>query len=180
MAATRQAARPPRGRLPFTRRRAQTVPARPAASSRLNRHRAGLEVIRLVAGDAELCDLVNRCQPGGAPAGISLLVSPSKAVVQAAEASQLRRPEQAGILALSRHGSARHAVHPLTDREREVLALMAEGRSNRAIAGQLYVTEHTIEKHIKNIFAALWLTPSPDDHRRVLAVLTYLTTAAHG
>jgi len=62
----------------------------------------------------------------------------------------------------------------LTDREREVLALMAEGRSNKAIAERLFVSEHTVEKHVKNIFATLRLPPSPDDHRRVLAVVTYL------
>jgi len=62
----------------------------------------------------------------------------------------------------------------LTDRERDVLALMAEGRSNKAIAEQLFVTEHTVEKHVKNIFATLRLPPSPDDHRRVLAVVTFL------
>src|SRR5215472_8747217 len=62
----------------------------------------------------------------------------------------------------------------LTAREREVLALMAEGRSNRAIAERLFVTEHTIEKHVKNIFETLRLASSPDDHRRVLAVVTFL------
>jgi DNA-binding NarL/FixJ family response regulator len=62
----------------------------------------------------------------------------------------------------------------LTGREREVLVLMAEGRSNRAIAERLFVTEHTVEKHVKNIFGTLRLPPSPDDHRRVLAVVTYL------
>ena len=62
----------------------------------------------------------------------------------------------------------------LTDRDRDVLALMAEGRSNKAIADRLFVTEHTVEKHVKNIFATLRLPPSPDDHRRVLAVVTFL------
>jgi DNA-binding NarL/FixJ family response regulator len=62
----------------------------------------------------------------------------------------------------------------LTDREREVLALMAEGRSNRAIAERLFVTDHTVEKHVKNIFGSLQLPMSADDHRRVLAVITYL------
>ena len=66
------------------------------------------------------------------------------------------------------------ALEYLTDREREVLALMAEGRSNRAIAEQLFVTEHTVEKHVKSILGTLRLPQSPDDHRRVLAVLTYL------
>jgi DNA-binding NarL/FixJ family response regulator len=71
-----------------------------------------------------------------------------------------------------RRGNA--PLEHLTGREREVLALMAEGRSNKAIAQQLFVTEHTVEKHVKNIFTTLRLPPSPDDHRRVLAVVTYL------
>jgi DNA-binding NarL/FixJ family response regulator len=64
----------------------------------------------------------------------------------------------------------------LTDREREVLALIAEGRSNHAIAEQLFITEHTVEKHVKNILGTLRLPQSPDDHRRVLAVITYLNS----
>ncbi|MEH1017294.1 response regulator transcription factor [Micromonospora sp. CPCC 206060] len=62
----------------------------------------------------------------------------------------------------------------LTPREREVLAVMAEGRSNAAIAARLVITEKAVSKHINNIFAKLDLPPSDDDHRRVLAVLTYL------
>jgi DNA-binding NarL/FixJ family response regulator len=62
----------------------------------------------------------------------------------------------------------------LTDRERAVLALMAEGRSNHAIASQLYMSPKTVEAHIGSLFAKLGLTPAPHDHRRVLAVLTYL------
>ncbi len=73
-----------------------------------------------------------------------------------------------------RHGADR--LGRLTGRERGVLALMAEGRSNKAIAERLFVTEHTIEKHVKNILAALSLPPSPDDHRRVLAVVTFLNS----
>jgi DNA-binding NarL/FixJ family response regulator len=67
-------------------------------------------------------------------------------------------------------------VERLTDREREVLALIAEGRSNRAIAERLFVAEHTVEKHVKNILTTLQLPQSPDDHRRVLAVITYLNS----
>jgi DNA-binding NarL/FixJ family response regulator len=64
----------------------------------------------------------------------------------------------------------------LTAREREVLGLMAEGRSNRAIAETLVVTERAVEKHVTNIFSKLDLVNTPDDHRRVLAVLAYLRT----
>ena len=62
----------------------------------------------------------------------------------------------------------------LTAREREVLALMAEGRSNHAIAEELVVTERAVEKHVTSIFNKLDLAPEPADHRRVLAVLTFL------
>jgi len=62
----------------------------------------------------------------------------------------------------------------LTEREREVLALMAEGRSNAAIAEQLVVTQRTVEAHVRQILGKLDLRESPDDHRRVLAVLAYL------
>lgn len=65
-------------------------------------------------------------------------------------------------------------VTRLTGREREVLALMAEGRSNKAIAERLFVSEYTVEKHVGNIFTTLQLPPSPDDHRRVLAVVAFL------
>jgi DNA-binding NarL/FixJ family response regulator len=62
----------------------------------------------------------------------------------------------------------------LTPREREVLELMAEGRSNHAIAEQLFVTERAVEKHVTSIFGKLRLPADASDHRRVLAVLTYL------
>jgi DNA-binding NarL/FixJ family response regulator len=62
----------------------------------------------------------------------------------------------------------------LTDREREVIALMAEGRSNSGIATRLWISESAVEKHVKSILAKLRLPASGDDHRRVLAVVTYL------
>src|SRR3954468_22602713 len=65
----------------------------------------------------------------------------------------------------------------LTAREREVLGLMAEGRSNAAIAEALVVTERAVEKHVTSIFSKLDLTPTVEDHRRVLAVLAYLRAA---
>jgi Response regulator containing a CheY-like receiver domain and an HTH DNA-binding domain len=73
---------------------------------------------------------------------------------------------------------ARHArekpILQLTPREGEVLGLMAEGRSNAAIAAKLFITEKAISKHTNNIFSKLRLPPSEDDNRRVLAVLAYL------
>jgi DNA-binding NarL/FixJ family response regulator len=62
----------------------------------------------------------------------------------------------------------------LTEREREVLAMMAEGRSNAGIARRLWVTEGTVEKHVRSIFAKLPISATEDDHRRVLAVIAYL------
>jgi len=62
----------------------------------------------------------------------------------------------------------------LTPREREVLELMAEGRSNNAIAEMMVVTERAVEKHVTSIFGKLGLAPAPEDHRRVLAVLAFL------
>jgi DNA-binding NarL/FixJ family response regulator len=62
----------------------------------------------------------------------------------------------------------------LTERERDVLGLMAEGRSNKAICAQLFLSPKTVEAHVKHIFRKLDIDESPDDHRRVLAVLAYL------
>ena len=67
-------------------------------------------------------------------------------------------------------------ISTLTPREREVLELMAEGRSNQAIANQLVVTERAVEKHVTSIFGKLGLSASGEDHRRVLAVLAFLNT----
>ncbi|OKI00433.1 DNA-binding response regulator [Streptomyces sp. CB02923] len=72
-------------------------------------------------------------------------------------------------------GSRREPLERLTPRELEVLGLMAEGRSNAAIAGSLCVTDKAIDKHINNIFSKLQLLPSKVDNRRVQAVLAYLT-----
>jgi DNA-binding NarL/FixJ family response regulator len=74
---------------------------------------------------------------------------------------------------LSRSGR-QDPLGSLTPRETEVLRLMAEGRSNTAISNDLVVTEGAVEKHIRNIFGKLGLTPDAGDHRRVLAVLRYL------
>ena len=70
------------------------------------------------------------------------------------------------------------ALNELTEREREVLALIAEGRSNKGICDRLYLSPKTVEAHVKHIFQKLDIDESPDDHRRVIAVLTYLRAAA--
>ncbi|HPB44247.1 MAG: response regulator transcription factor [Microthrixaceae bacterium] len=77
----------------------------------------------------------------------------------------------AQLLSTSRH---RNPLDSLTQREAEVLALMAEGCSNRAVAAAMVVSEGAVEKHVSNIFAKLSLAPADTDHRRVLAVLRYL------
>jgi DNA-binding NarL/FixJ family response regulator len=81
-------------------------------------------------------------------------------------------PEVVQKLMVRRAG--REPVSRLTPREREVLALMAEGRSNAAIAQRLFITDKAVSKHAAGIFGKLDLVPSDDDNRRVLAVLAYL------
>ena len=73
-------------------------------------------------------------------------------------------------------GARRHhdPLAVLTEREREVLSLVAEGRSNAGVARRLWVTEGTVEKHVRSVLIKLDLPETDDDHRRVLAVLTYL------
>ena len=79
---------------------------------------------------------------------------------------------------LVRAHSRQKPLRALSDREREVLGLMAEGRSNAAIADRLVVSGKTVESHIASIFTKLGLHEAPDDHRRVLAVLAALRTPA--
>jgi DNA-binding NarL/FixJ family response regulator len=79
------------------------------------------------------------------------------------------------LLGRPRHGDP---LGSLTPREREVLGLMAEGRSNHAIAEELVITERAVEKHVTSIFGKLDLPPTADAHRRVLAVLKYLEAPA--
>jgi DNA-binding NarL/FixJ family response regulator len=94
------------------------------------------------------------------------------AVRRVADGGTALDPEVVAQLLGRRSGES--ALASLTPREREVLALMAEGRSNRAITEELVVSAGAVEKHIGNIFAKLGLEPDDADHRRVLAVLQYL------
>jgi DNA-binding NarL/FixJ family response regulator len=78
------------------------------------------------------------------------------------------------VAALLTHRASDLPLQALTPREREVLSLMAEGRSNAAIAARMFVTEKAVSKHSNNIFSKLGLEQSEEDNRRVLAVLAYL------
>jgi DNA-binding NarL/FixJ family response regulator len=93
-------------------------------------------------------------------------------VRQVAERGTVLDPEVISQI-LARHRKDNRLTE-LTVRERDVLSLMAEGRSNSAIANQLSISDGTVEKHISNIFSKLGLDESASQHRRVLAVLTYL------
>jgi DNA-binding NarL/FixJ family response regulator len=94
------------------------------------------------------------------------------AVRNVARGGTIMDPEVVGKLLTRRERD--QPVARLSPREREVLALMAEGRSNSAIAQRLFITEKAVGKHSTNIFGKLGLVPSEDDNRRVLAVLAYL------
>jgi DNA-binding NarL/FixJ family response regulator len=94
------------------------------------------------------------------------------AVRRVAEGGSALDPEIVSRLVGRKRGA--DPVGQLTPRERDVMELMAEGRSNRAIADRLVVTERAVEKHVTSIFAKLRLPASTEDHRRVLAVLAYL------
>jgi DNA-binding CsgD family transcriptional regulator len=87
--------------------------------------------------------------------------------------AEVRAPRNR-IVAAANTGTRRHGLDALSKREREVLALMAEGRTNGAIADRLRLTLKTIESHVHSIFAKLGLLPEPNNNRRVLAVRTYL------
>ena len=108
-------------------------------------------VLKTRIGDVdELCDTLERISSGGS-------------VVDPALVEELVRARR-----------ARDPLEGLTARERDVLALMAEGRSNTGIAHSLWIAEGTVEKHVRNIFQKLQLPDAPDDHRRVLAVIAFL------
>jgi DNA-binding NarL/FixJ family response regulator len=119
---------------------------------------------------------------GELPAGVGYLLKDRvrdldgfiDAIRRVATGGSALDPEVVGRLI----GRRQDPLGVLTDREREVLILMAEGRSNQGIAGRLVVTDHAVEKHVNNILRKLSIRPGPGEHRRVLAVLAFLRTAA--
>jgi DNA-binding NarL/FixJ family response regulator len=94
----------------------------------------------------------------------------AETVARIAAGGSIVDPALVQELVAARHG----AVQQLTDRELDVLELMAQGRSNAGIAHRLWITEGTVEKHVRSILSRLQLGDAEDDHRRVLAVLAYL------
>jgi DNA-binding NarL/FixJ family response regulator len=113
-------------------------------------HGAGYLLKERVADLGELTDAVRRVAAGG------LVVDPS-VVAQLVGRKRTRSP-----------------LDELTERERDVLEVMAEGRSNQAISQRLYLSPKTVEAYVRSVFTKLGLQPGADDNRRVLAVLTYL------
>ena len=150
--------------------------------------RAALEARRRVPGTAvlvvsqyvEQTYAVELLADGGGGVGYLLkerIADPAdfvEAVRRVADGGTAMDPEVVAQL-VARRG--RSGLGELTPREREVLELMAEGRSNAAIAESLVVTEGAVEKHVSNIFGKLGLTSSEGAHRRVLAVLAFLRSA---
>jgi DNA-binding NarL/FixJ family response regulator len=112
--------------------------------------RAGYLLKERVADLAELADAVRRVAAGG------LVIDPS-VVARLVARQRVRNP-----------------LDDLTDRERDVLAVMAEGRSNQAIAERLYLSPKTVEAYVRGVFTKLGLEQGADDNRRVLAVLAFL------
>ena len=98
----------------------------------------------------------------------------TSAIEAVARGESVIDPRVVDVLVRARSLSTRSPLAELTPREREVLELMAEGRSNTGIAERMVVTERAVEKHVTSIFQKLGLPQASEDHRRVLAVLTYL------
>lgn len=144
----------------------------------LRRHHPGVGVL-LLSQYVETQLVLTLLQEGG---GIGYLLKDrvadldtfSSALTTVARGGSVVDPEVVSTLVSNR----RHdPLDQLTEREKDVLRLMAEGRTNQAISERLYLSPKTIEAHVTAIFSKLQLDPTPNDHRRVLAVLTYLRHA---
>ena len=143
------------------RRRARPLPVRRARATRSTCSPTAPSGVGYLLKDRVTdVDRVRRGASGGSPRAARRSTRPSS------------RSSSAGA-------AADDPLDELTPREREVLELMAEGRSNQGIAERLVVTEHAVEKHVRNIFEKLAILADADDHRRVLAVLAFLQSG-HG
>ncbi|WP_433287174.1 response regulator transcription factor [Pseudonocardia sp. CA-142604] len=147
--------------------------------------RAALEVRRTVPGTAILVlsqyveeSYASDLLTAGGGVGyllkdrVAKLADLSDALERVVDGGTVLDPEV--VSALFAHRRRRDPLSTLSPREREVLGLMAEGRTNTAIGRTLVITQGAVEKHISSIFTKLGLPPSGDDHRRVMAVLTWL------
>lgn len=149
---------------------------RAAGAIRAGHPRVGVLVLSQYARPAYAFELLNESAQGVGyllKDRVSDVGELADAVRRVGAGGTVLDPEVVALLVGRRRGGD-DPVEALSEREREVLALMAEGRSNRAIAERLFITDRTVEKHVNSIFDKLLLPPSPDDHRRVLAVLAYL------
>jgi DNA-binding NarL/FixJ family response regulator len=152
---------------------------RAAIAIRRDHPKTGVLVFSQYIETRYAADLLGAASSGGA-AGVGYLLKDRvgdveefvEALSRVAAGGTALDPEV--VTQLLRASRRTDGLGSLTARERDVLALMAEGRSNTAIAGILVVSERSVEKHVGNIFSKLGLAPSDADHRRVLAVLRYL------
>lgn len=156
---------------------------RAAAEIRSRQPEVGVLVLSQYVEEGYALELLGGAQAGDAGAGTGYLLKDRvgdidrfvESVRRVGEGGSALDPEVVAQLLGRRRQE--DPLAPLSPREREVLALMAEGRSNHGIAQQLVVTERAVEKHVTNIFGKLNLPPAPDDHRRVLAVLAFVRSA---
>lgn len=156
---------------------------RAAAEIRAGQPGVGVLVLSQYVEEGYALELLSGAQSGDGGAGTGYLLKDRvgdidrfvESVRRVGEGGSALDPEVvAQLLGRRRQEDPLEALSP---REREVLGLMAEGRSNHGIAQQLVVTERAVEKHVTNIFGKLNLPPAPDDHRRVLAVLAFVRSA---
>jgi len=148
---------------------------RAAMHVRATQPQVGVLVLSQFVEEAYALDLI-----GDDAAGVGYLLKDRVADV-AAFTDAIRRVSRGGsaldpevVAQMIGRPRRRDPLANLSPREREVLTLMAEGRTNRAIADELVISVHAVEKHVTSIFSKLGLAPTVEDHRRVLAVLTFM------
>ena len=111
---------------------------------------------------------------------VSDVVQLTNAIREVASGGSVIDPKVVEVLVAARSKAAESPLQRLTPREREILSEMAQGKNNAAVAGSLFLTERAVEKHINSIFSKLGLSEEKDVHRRVKAVLLFLTADGGG